>query len=85
MSAKNNKWKRKFKRLQAVVTTLYVSASWEADRYVEDERELWAELRDAAGIETGTKTSILRDTVKPFGKRFPPHRTPEPFVKLEQG
>lgn len=53
------KEKAKFKRLRKAVVDLYTAAMWMPDRYVENEADLWIELRDAAGIDEGTKTSIV--------------------------
>ena len=49
----------RYARLQAAVLALYEAAYWGPDRYVENEAALWTELRDAAGIEIGTKTGFL--------------------------
>jgi hypothetical protein len=55
----SNRYKRKFRRLQKAVVELYTVAMWTPDRYVENEGELWANLRDAAGLTEGTKLALL--------------------------
>ncbi len=40
-------------RLIKAVRAVYFAAHWRPDRTVENEVELWTELRDAAGIEPG--------------------------------
>lgn len=57
--ARPGKWERRYKRLQKAVIALYSQAMWTPDRYVENENELWKKLRDAAGIEPGTKTDFV--------------------------
>lgn len=54
-----NRDRRKYKRLQKAVVALYSAAFWRPDREVENEGDLWAELRNAAGIDEGTKTNIV--------------------------
>lgn len=66
MSARKRKdarrgW-RKYERLQRAVVALYSAAFWKADRFVENEADMWVELRDAAGIDEGTKTNIVFET-----------------------
>lgn len=42
-----------FARLRAAVSAIYYAAHWSPDRHVDNESALWAELRDAAGLEPG--------------------------------
>jgi N-glycosylase/DNA lyase len=53
-------YRRKYKRLREAVLALYTAAMWMPDRYVENEAELWTALRDAVGIEPGTKTILVQ-------------------------
>lgn len=57
----SNKHKRRFKRLQAAVQSLYTAALWRpvVPAELENESELWTELRDAAGLDKGTKLRAI--------------------------
>lgn len=59
MSLRGNRYRRKFKRLQKAVIELYTAAFWTPDRPLPDEGQLWRDLRDAAGLDEGTKLSLL--------------------------
>lgn len=54
-----DRWRRKYERLQSAVVALYAAAFWTPDVPVENEGQLWRDLRDAAGIDEGTKTNIV--------------------------
>lgn len=56
---KGKAWRAKYKKLQAAVIELYVAAVWHPDVPVENETELWAKVRDAAGLTTGMKTALF--------------------------
>lgn len=56
---KARRWKRRFNNLQQAVERLYTAAMWLPDREVPDQSQLWADLRDAARLNKGTKMKML--------------------------
>lgn len=49
------------RRLVEAVARIYFAAHWRPDRRVEGEKELWGELRDAAGFEAGQAPKTEQD------------------------
>jgi N-glycosylase/DNA lyase len=62
-------YRRKYRRLKKAVLALYTAAMWMPDRYVENEAELWTALRDAVGIEPGTKTILVQAQLRDEDER----------------
>lgn len=62
--SKERKNKRKYERLRDAVIAIYSAAMWLPDRHVENENEMWKELRDAAGIEPGSKRDFVYATLR---------------------
>lgn len=62
----NLKYKRRYRRLQRAVEALYTAALWRpvVPAELENESELWTELRDAARLDEGTKRKALIATTK---------------------
>ncbi|SKA17565.1 hypothetical protein SAMN02745126_03988 [Enhydrobacter aerosaccus] len=57
--SERDRYRRKYRRLKKAVLALYTAAMWEPDRDVPHQAELWANLRDAAGIKPGTKMDLM--------------------------